>query len=257
MTIVVRRPGRGGRCSRRSAAGSRSAPSFTHAHFDHVGFAERARRELRVPVYVHENDVPLTRHPWRYDHERARAPYLATQVKALPIVAASCATARSGRHRSARSSATATAARCRPGRPGRRADAGPHARALRPAPARPRHGVRRRRDRDARSLYGPDRPTLVARAATVDSERNLASLDALAATGARPCSPVTAALDARREAAVEARRTPPWPDAQLRRPPRAPGLLLGIGLGGFVDGIVFHQILQWHHMLTEHRRATR
>ena len=28
------------------------------------------------------------------------------------------------------------------------------------------------------------------------------------------------------------------------------GILLGIGLGGFFDGIVFHQILQWHHMLT-------
>ena len=33
-------------------------------------------------------------------------------------------------------------------------------------------------------------------------------------------------------------------------PPVLPGLLLGIGLGGFVDGIVLHQILQWHHMLT-------
>jgi uncharacterized membrane protein len=32
--------------------------------------------------------------------------------------------------------------------------------------------------------------------------------------------------------------------------PRAPGLLLGIGLGGFVDGIVLHQILQGHHLLT-------
>ena len=32
--------------------------------------------------------------------------------------------------------------------------------------------------------------------------------------------------------------------------PRAPGILLGVGLGGFVDGIVLHQILQWHHMLT-------
>jgi uncharacterized membrane protein len=29
-----------------------------------------------------------------------------------------------------------------------------------------------------------------------------------------------------------------------------PGLLIGIGLGGFVDGILLHQILQWHHMLT-------
>jgi uncharacterized membrane protein len=32
---------------------------------------------------------------------------------------------------------------------------------------------------------------------------------------------------------------------------RGPGLLLGVGLGGFVDGIVLHQILQWHHMLSE------
>jgi uncharacterized membrane protein len=28
------------------------------------------------------------------------------------------------------------------------------------------------------------------------------------------------------------------------------GILLGIGFGGFVDGILLHQILQWHHMLT-------
>lgn len=30
------------------------------------------------------------------------------------------------------------------------------------------------------------------------------------------------------------------------------GLLLGVGLGGFIDGIVIHQILQWHHMGTGH-----
>lgn len=34
-------------------------------------------------------------------------------------------------------------------------------------------------------------------------------------------------------------------------PSRAPGLLLGVGLGGFVDGIVLHQILQWHHMVSD------
>ncbi len=28
-----------------------------------------------------------------------------------------------------------------------------------------------------------------------------------------------------------------------------PGLLVGLGLGGFFDGIVLHQLLQWHHML--------
>lgn len=32
--------------------------------------------------------------------------------------------------------------------------------------------------------------------------------------------------------------------------PLAPGVVLGIGLGGFVDGIVLHQILQWHHMVS-------
>ena len=37
-----------------------------------------------------------------------------------------------------------------------------------------------------------------------------------------------------------------------RRPPIAAGLLLGVGLSGCVDGIVFHQILQWDHMLTRH-----
>lgn len=28
------------------------------------------------------------------------------------------------------------------------------------------------------------------------------------------------------------------------------GLLLGLGLGGFFDGIVLHQMLQWHHMVS-------
>ncbi len=30
----------------------------------------------------------------------------------------------------------------------------------------------------------------------------------------------------------------------------AASLVLGIALGGFVDGIVLHQVLQWHHMLS-------
>jgi uncharacterized membrane protein len=32
--------------------------------------------------------------------------------------------------------------------------------------------------------------------------------------------------------------------------PRAAGILFGLGLGGFFDGIVLHQVLQWHHMLS-------
>ncbi|MGW5481126.1 DUF2243 domain-containing protein [Streptomyces sp. NPDC004008] len=35
-----------------------------------------------------------------------------------------------------------------------------------------------------------------------------------------------------------------------------PGIVLGVGLGGFLDGILLHQLLQWHHMLssTNHDR---
>jgi uncharacterized membrane protein len=32
--------------------------------------------------------------------------------------------------------------------------------------------------------------------------------------------------------------------------PIAAGVLFGLGLGGFFDGIVLHQLLQWHHMLS-------
>jgi uncharacterized membrane protein len=38
--------------------------------------------------------------------------------------------------------------------------------------------------------------------------------------------------------------------AAARPPSRASGLLYGLGLGGFVDGIVLHQVLQWHHMVS-------
>lgn len=34
------------------------------------------------------------------------------------------------------------------------------------------------------------------------------------------------------------------------RPLVVAGILLGLGLGGFVDGILLHQALQWHHMLS-------
>ena len=40
---------------------------------------------------------------------------------------------------------------------------------------------------------------------------------------------------------------------RTRRPMISAGLLLGVGLGGFVDGIVFHQLLQTHNMLSARR----
>ena len=35
-----------------------------------------------------------------------------------------------------------------------------------------------------------------------------------------------------------------------RKFPVSAGVLFGLGLGGLFDGIVLHQVLQWHHMLS-------
>ncbi|WP_426957819.1 DUF2243 domain-containing protein [Muricoccus radiodurans] len=39
-------------------------------------------------------------------------------------------------------------------------------------------------------------------------------------------------------------------EPSARRFPVSAGILFGLGLGGFFDGIVLHQVLQWHHMLS-------
>lgn len=57
------------------APGSIAGIVLTHGHFDHVGFAERARTELGIPVFVPRGEVQLVEHPWRYEHERRRLPY--------------------------------------------------------------------------------------------------------------------------------------------------------------------------------------
>ena len=58
---------------------------LTHAHFDHVGFAERLRRDHGVEVWAHEDEVPITRHPLRYPHERSPLRYL-RHLRALPVL---------------------------------------------------------------------------------------------------------------------------------------------------------------------------
>lgn len=158
---------------------------LTHAHFDHLGFAERARRELEVPVYVHENDVPLTRHPLQYGHERPRAYYLLTQVRALPIVAALT------RARAWWPDSVKSVVRFQNG--------------TLPVPGSPRVLFTPGHTLGHCALHLPDRdvviagdaivtldpytantgPRIVARAATADSTRALAVLDVLAETGAR------------------------------------------------------------------------
>jgi glyoxylase-like metal-dependent hydrolase (beta-lactamase superfamily II) len=158
---------------------------LSHAHFDHVGFAERLRAKHGVPVYVHANDVPLTRHPWRYDHEKARTPYFLTQLRALPIVAALL------RHRAFWPAPIGAVVRY--------GDEGvlpvPGGPVIVPTPGHTLgHCALHLPDRDVviagdaivtlDPYTGRKGPRLVARAATVDSRRNLQSLDALAATGA-------------------------------------------------------------------------
>jgi glyoxylase-like metal-dependent hydrolase (beta-lactamase superfamily II) len=49
---------------------------LTHGHFDHMGFARRAHQELGVAVWAHADELSVVSHPWRYDHERSRIPYM-------------------------------------------------------------------------------------------------------------------------------------------------------------------------------------
>lgn len=57
----------------------------------------------------------------------------------------------------------------------------------------------------------------------------------------------TAAAAAKRQArTAPAEPTGTWPGRAL-----AGGLLLGVGLGGLLDGIVLHQLLQWHHLVSD------
>jgi len=158
---------------------------LTHAHFDHVGFAERARRELHVPVYVHEDDVPLTHNPRLYGRERPVSVYLATQFRAAPIVASLV------RNRAWFPSPIHRVERFTDG--------------TLPVPGSPKvvptpghtlgHVAFHLPDRDvvfagdALVLLDPYTgrrgPRMVARAATADVERNHRTLQALAETGAR------------------------------------------------------------------------
>src|SRR4051794_4529067 len=44
---------------------------LTHAHPDHIGFAERIRTQWDVHVWLHERDRSLSRHPFRYETEHS------------------------------------------------------------------------------------------------------------------------------------------------------------------------------------------
>jgi glyoxylase-like metal-dependent hydrolase (beta-lactamase superfamily II) len=161
-----------------------AAVVLTHGHFDHVGFAERARTRLGVPVWVHEDDLPLTRNPMGYAHERGRSPYL-VNPGALPIMASLL------RHRAFWPAPVGEVRTFLDGSldvPG-----GPSV-VFSPGHTYG-HCALHLPDRDVLlagdaivtldPYTGKRGPRVVARAATAHSDRALASLDALAATGAR------------------------------------------------------------------------
>jgi glyoxylase-like metal-dependent hydrolase (beta-lactamase superfamily II) len=166
------------------STGDIAAVVLTHGHFDHVGFAERARTELGVPVWVHEREVPVVQHPWRYDHERSRLPYFLNPrfVRIFTVMGAAGAlwVKGTGEIRTFGSSGDLD------------------------VPGRPRLVFTPGHTHGHTAMHFPDRgavvagdalvtmdpytggkgPQIVSKAATADSARALASLDALAQTGA-------------------------------------------------------------------------
>jgi glyoxylase-like metal-dependent hydrolase (beta-lactamase superfamily II) len=158
---------------------------LTHAHFDHIGFAERARTQLGLPVYVHQKDVHLTRHPRAYARERTPMYYVATKPKALPCVLAFLMT--------------------RAFWPTPIGEVSTFTDGTLPVAGGPQLVFTPGHTFGHVALYYPDRdaviagdavvtfnpyrgdhgPQIVSRAATADSQQALQSLDALARTGAR------------------------------------------------------------------------
>src|SRR5215218_5139156 len=161
--------------------GDLEALVLTHAHFDHIGFAERARAELGVPVWVHENDASLTRRPWLYMTERSPLYYLSR--KNLPVVSSMVGAGACGAH-----------PRDKPIRELVHHQWPRIARILFTPVLTLGHCALHLPERDVVILgdalvthdpYTDTRgPRIVARGATADSERALASLERIAGTGA-------------------------------------------------------------------------
>ena len=164
-----------------------TAVLLTHAHVDHLGFAERARREAGATVYAHEAELDLVQQRLRIaPSERSPLRYLgypATRRAMYSLL-------RTGAFR---------------GKPVREVTTVRDGETLADVPGRPRavftpghtfgHAAFHLSERDlvftgdalvTRNPYtGATGPQVVARAATADSEQALRSLDYLAETGAR------------------------------------------------------------------------
>ena len=189
-------------------AGELRAIILTHAHIDHLGFAERARRTHGVPVYVPQGDAELARHTFKAaKSERNPLLYLRYgPTRRLYMRALKSGGVRGELLRDFKTFG-----------PGAELPGG--LRAVSTPGHTFGHMALHLPDRDvlfagdalvAKDPY-TDRegPCLVARAATADSDQALRSLDAIAATGAGTVltghgDPITTGAAAAAEAAREA-----------------------------------------------------
>ena len=159
---------------------------LTHGHIDHIGFAERARREAGAKVYVHEADAPLLDSPLNIARSE-RNPLLYaghSATRTLLVRAVSTGAARAKRVREYTTFGHGDLLAGVPGRPSVVHTPG-HTNG---------HCLFHLEDRDilfagdavvTREPYtGRVGPHIPARAATADSGEALRSLDRLAATGA-------------------------------------------------------------------------
>src|SRR3954470_25072530 len=159
---------------------------LTHAHFDHLGFARRISGEWGVPVYAHGREAYIARHPYRYAHENPRSLYPIRHPKAIPVLGAMSA-AGAWRVRGIGD--------LRFFEPGERLEVPGHPVVVFSPGHTFGHCALHFPDRDALisgdaivtldPYTGGEGPQIVSGAATADSLQALASLDALAATGAR------------------------------------------------------------------------
>src|SRR3954453_7370335 len=164
---------------------------LTHGHVDHVGFAEKARRELGATVYIPREDVKIATSP---------IPFAKSEANPLPYVLRYGATRRLYLGATLRRAALGQKIKEH-----KTFDAGDEL----PVPGRPRAIGTPGHTFGHMALHFPDRdtlitgdalvttdpytgrtgPRLVARAATADSARARASLGAIGATGARVLLP--------------------------------------------------------------------
>lgn len=163
---------------------------LTHAHFDHIGVAARVQREWGVPVLAHRLEHAIAARPYSYAHEDPRLLYPLTHPAGVPLLA---------RMAAAGALRVPPVIGLRSFAPGDALDV-PGGPVVVPTPGHTfGHCALLLPGRDALltgdALVTLDPysartgPRIVAGAATADTAQALASLDAVAATGARVLLP--------------------------------------------------------------------